>query len=81
SFFGPMGLILRGKLAAALVRRHRILVLEARPSAENLAALRELAEAGAPAPVIDRTYALDRVPDAIRYVEDEHARAKVVITV
>ncbi|MFC6087956.1 zinc-binding dehydrogenase [Saccharothrix lopnurensis] len=32
-------------------------------------------------PVVDRTYALDEVPDAIRYVEDEHARAKVVITV
>ncbi|GAA1306261.1 NAD(P)-dependent alcohol dehydrogenase [Saccharothrix xinjiangensis] len=81
SFLGPMGLIIRGSLSAALVRRHRIAVLEARPSAENLATLRELAEAGAVTPVIDRTYALDEVPDAIRYVEDEHARAKVVITV
>jgi NADPH:quinone reductase-like Zn-dependent oxidoreductase len=33
------------------------------------------------APVVDRTYELSEVPDAIRYLEVEHARAKVVITV
>jgi NADPH:quinone reductase-like Zn-dependent oxidoreductase len=31
--------------------------------------------------VIDRTYKLAEVPDAIRYMETEHARAKVVVTV
>ncbi|MDU0291376.1 NAD(P)-dependent alcohol dehydrogenase [Saccharothrix longispora] len=81
SVLGPMGLIVRAALAGPLVRRHRVLVLEARPSRENLAALRRLAESGALVPVVDRTYPLDRVPDAIRYVEDEHARAKVVIAV
>ncbi|MFT7840293.1 NAD(P)-dependent alcohol dehydrogenase [Saccharothrix sp. BKS2] len=81
SLVGPMGLIIRAKLCAPLVRGHRVLVLDARPSAEGLATLRELAEAGRLVPVVDRTYALDEVPDAIRYVEDEHARAKVVITV
>jgi NADPH:quinone reductase-like Zn-dependent oxidoreductase len=43
--------------------------------------LRELVEAGKVAPVIDRTYPLSEVPDAIRYVEQGHARGKVVITV
>jgi NADPH:quinone reductase-like Zn-dependent oxidoreductase len=32
-------------------------------------------------PVIDRTYPLAEAPAAVRYVELEHARAKVVITV
>ncbi|NUT54320.1 MAG: NAD(P)-dependent alcohol dehydrogenase [Saccharothrix sp.] len=81
SLVGPMGLILRAKSASAFIRAHRVRVLEARPSAANLATLRELAEAGTVVPVIDRAYPLAEVPDAIRYVEDEHARAKVAITV
>ncbi|WP_369249296.1 zinc-binding dehydrogenase [Streptomyces sp. R41] len=44
--------------------------------------LRELVEAGKLAPVIDRTYgSLSEVPEAIRYMEVEHVRAKVVVTV
>jgi NADPH:quinone reductase-like Zn-dependent oxidoreductase len=31
-------------------------------------------------PVIDRTYKLSEVPEAVRYVEEGHARGKVVIT-
>ena len=56
-------------------------MLTAQLSGRNLAALREFAESGKLTPVIDRTYALPEVPDAIRYVEAAHARAKVVITV
>jgi len=77
---GPMGLLVRGRLLSRFVR-HRLLVLMATPSKENLAALRELAESGKITPVIDRTYPLSEVPEAIRYLEVEHARAKVVITV
>ena len=80
SLVGPMGLILRGQALSRFVR-HRLLVLTATPSRENLAALRELAESGEITPVIDRTYPLSEVPEAIRYLEVEHARAKVVITV
>ena len=32
-------------------------------------------------PVIDRSYPLSEVPEAIRYLEVEHAHAKVVINV
>jgi len=32
-------------------------------------------------PVIDRTYKLSELPEAIRYLEEGHARGKVVITV
>lgn len=37
--------------------------------------------AGTVTPVIDRSYKLDEVPQAIRYLEGGHARGKVVITV
>jgi NADPH:quinone reductase-like Zn-dependent oxidoreductase len=40
-----------------------------------------LLQAGKVVPVIDRCYPLSEVPEAIRYVEEEHARGKVVITV
>jgi NADPH:quinone reductase-like Zn-dependent oxidoreductase len=43
--------------------------------------LTDLIESGRVQPVIDRTYDLTEVPDAIRYLETGHARAKVVITV
>jgi NADPH:quinone reductase-like Zn-dependent oxidoreductase len=48
---------------------------------EDLETLRELIEAGEIAPVVDRTYPLSEVPDAIRYLRKGHARGKVVITV
>ena len=48
---------------------------------EDLIVLRELIEAGQVVPVIDRTYPLTEVPQAIRYLEQGQARGKVVITV
>ena len=80
SLVGPIGLVIRGQLLSRLVR-HRLLALTAKPSKDNLATLRELAESGKVTPVIDRTYSLSEAPEAIRYLEMEHARAKVVITV
>jgi len=80
SVLGPMGLMMRGKALSRFVR-HRLLLLMAKPSGENLATLRDLAEAGKVTPVIDRTYPLSKAPEAIRYLELEHARGKVVITV
>ena len=80
SLLGPMRLILSAKLRAPFTR-DRVVLLSAVPSRANLATLRDLAETGALTPVIDRTYPLAEVPAAIRYLETEHARAKVVITV
>ena len=48
---------------------------------EDMLALKELIESGKVTPVIDRTYPLADVPEAIRYLEEGHAQGKVVITV
>jgi NADPH:quinone reductase-like Zn-dependent oxidoreductase len=48
---------------------------------EDLHSLKALIESGQVTPVIDRTYPLDEVPDAIRYMHEGHARGKIVIGV
>jgi NADPH:quinone reductase-like Zn-dependent oxidoreductase len=52
----------------------------AKSSKEDLTVMRELMEAGKVIPVIDRRYGLGEVAEAIRYLEEGHARGKVVIT-
>jgi len=48
---------------------------------EDMIVLKDLIEAGKVTPVIDRTYPLSEVPEAVRYLEEGHAQGKVVITV
>jgi NADPH:quinone reductase-like Zn-dependent oxidoreductase len=48
---------------------------------EDLVVLKELIEAGKVTPVIDRTFGLSEVPEAIGYVGERHTQGKVVITV
>jgi NADPH:quinone reductase-like Zn-dependent oxidoreductase len=48
---------------------------------EDMLVLKELVESGEVTPIIDRTYPLAEVPEAIRYLEEGHARGKVVISV
>ena len=55
------------------------MVFLAKPNKEDLNAIRELMAAGKVKPVIDKSYRLSEVPDAIRYLEHKHARGKVVI--
>lgn len=47
----------------------------------DLVFVKELLESGKVVPVIDRKYSLSDTPDAIRYVEEGHARGKVIINV
>jgi NADPH:quinone reductase-like Zn-dependent oxidoreductase len=48
---------------------------------EDVMVVKELVTAGKLAPVIDKSYQLHEVADALRYVDAGHARGKVVITV
>ncbi|MGZ8794649.1 MAG: zinc-binding dehydrogenase [Gaiellaceae bacterium] len=48
---------------------------------QDLETLRELLETGKVTPVVDRTYPLAEVPEAIRYMRKGNARGKIVITV
>jgi NADPH:quinone reductase-like Zn-dependent oxidoreductase len=48
---------------------------------EDMIVLKDLIESGNVTPVIDRTYPLSEVPEAIRYLEGGHTQGKVVITV
>ncbi|HMH41982.1 MAG TPA: NAD(P)-dependent alcohol dehydrogenase [Pyrinomonadaceae bacterium] len=48
---------------------------------KDLTALADLMESGKVTPVIDRTYKLSELPQAIEYLEQGHARGKVVIAV
>jgi len=48
---------------------------------QDLNMLGDLMQAGKVKPVIDRQYKLTEVPKAIGYVEEGHARGKVVVTI
>lgn len=80
SLFGPIGLFARGALVGRFAH-HRIHIPQAKPSLAAFARLREFISSGAVVPAIDRTFPLSDAPAAIRYVETDHARAKVVLTV
>jgi NADPH:quinone reductase-like Zn-dependent oxidoreductase len=81
---GPMGRILFRLLMKRLGSRivgPRTKFFIASIKREDLTALKELLEAGKVAPVIDRRYAWEQVPDAIRYLAEGHARGKVIVVV
>lgn len=66
---------------SSLGRGQRMVSMLANTTTDDLHVLNGLLEAGSVKPVIDRTYTLPEVPEAIRHVEEGHARAKVVITI
>ncbi len=52
----------------------------AKPGKEDLTTIQQLMASGKVTPVIDKRYKLSEVPEAIQYLEQGHARGKVVIT-
>jgi NADPH:quinone reductase-like Zn-dependent oxidoreductase len=77
-----IGPLARGITALVLSRfvSQKLVMVLARRSKEDLTIMRELMEAGKVTPIIDKRYRLSEVPEAIRYLEEGHARGKVVIT-
>jgi NADPH:quinone reductase-like Zn-dependent oxidoreductase len=53
----------------------------AKGNTKDLQILRDLLQAGKVVPVIDRRYALSEAAEAIRYLEEGHARGKVIIAI
>jgi NADPH:quinone reductase-like Zn-dependent oxidoreductase len=79
-WFGGIGRQLGASLLSPFVSQ-KLGTFIAKANGEDLVALKELIEAGKVTPVIDTTYPLSDVPEAIRHLEEGHARGKVVITV
>lgn len=52
-----------------------------KPDQADLLVMKELIEAGKVKPVIDRCYPLEETTDAIRYMEEGHAKGKIVVSV
>ena len=76
---GGIGYVIKAYLLSAFMRQHSSPFL-AVPSAEHMDYIKDLIERGEVTPVIDRTYPLSETPSAMRYLEEEHAQGKVVIT-
>jgi NADPH:quinone reductase-like Zn-dependent oxidoreductase len=68
-------------LAISPFVRQRLRTFLNRERHEELQVLTELIEAGKVTPVVDRTYPLSEAPEAVRHLEQGHARGKVVVTV
>jgi len=79
-WFGGTDRQLRALMLSPFVSQ-KLRTFISKENGEDLLALKELIEAGKVTPVIDKTYPLSEAPEAIRYLEDGHARGKVVITV
>jgi len=62
-------------------KRVRFSITSRMPTKKDVGFLKELVESGRFRPVIDRTYPLDQVVDATRYVETEQKTGNVVLTV
>jgi NADPH:quinone reductase-like Zn-dependent oxidoreductase len=59
---------------------HNLRPVSSKPNQADLQILKQLIDAGKVTPVIDRTYSLSDVPDAIRYLHEGRARGKLVIS-
>ncbi|MFI6444183.1 NAD(P)-dependent alcohol dehydrogenase [Kitasatospora sp. NPDC050543] len=60
---------------------HRLRALAATPRQADLRLLTELIEAGSVTPVIDRTYPLAEVPEAVRHLREDHIGGKIAVRV
>jgi NADPH:quinone reductase-like Zn-dependent oxidoreductase len=77
-WIGPLAGPIKALLLSPFVSQDMGMLL-AELNKEDLTILRDLMQAGKVTPVIDRSYSLSEVPAAIRYLEEGHARGKVVI--
>jgi NADPH:quinone reductase-like Zn-dependent oxidoreductase len=77
---GPLVRTITALVLSRFVSQKLVIFFLAKPSKADLNVMRGLMKYGKVTPVIDRRYSLSEVPEAIRYLEEGHARGKVVIT-
>ncbi|MGB8011121.1 MAG: NAD(P)-dependent alcohol dehydrogenase [Terriglobales bacterium] len=77
---GFLGRAITGPVLSGLTSQ-KFVTFMAKSSTEDLRILGALMGAGKVTPVIDKRYRLSEVTEALRYVEEGHARGKVAITV
>jgi NADPH:quinone reductase-like Zn-dependent oxidoreductase len=79
-WIGPMGSVIKANVLSLFVRQQGGAFIAVNNKRDRQL-LKDIIEAGRLTPVIDRTYPLSETPEALAYVGEGHARAKVVIRV
>jgi NADPH:quinone reductase-like Zn-dependent oxidoreductase len=79
NWVGPMSRPIKAKLMSPFIDQ-KIGMMMAEGNKDDLTILADLMQSGKVTPVIDRTYPLSEIREAVRYVETGRARAKVIIT-
>ena len=75
-----IGLMLLGPWLS-VVRKKRLGMMMTKANRDDLVSLKEMLESEKIKPVLDRRYSLSEVPEALRYLEEGHARGKVVVSI
>ena len=78
-WIAPFGRVIHTLLLSPFISQQMGMML-AELNKKDLTVLADMMQAGTVKPIIDRTYPLSQIADAIRYLEQGHARGKVVIT-
>src|SRR5437660_1168564 len=79
-WIGPFGRIIKTMVLSPFINQ-KMGMMMADANHDDLTILADMMQSGKLKPVIDRTYKLSEVPAAIAYLEEGHARGKVIITV
>ncbi len=79
-WFGPLGRLAHAIVLSPFVSQD-LRTFVAKPNTDNLDYLTELIEAGRITPVIDHTYPLVEMADAVRYFQQGHGPGKTVVTI
>ena len=79
-WIGPFGRIIKTMVLSPFINQ-KMGMMMADANHDDLTILADMMQSGKLKPVIDRTYKLSEIKEAIAYVEEGHARGKVIITV
>ena len=76
---GPLSHVIKLRLAS-VGSSQKVVFFIAQINKADMEVLRDLLEMGKVTPVVDRSYELSRIADALDYLGQGHARGKIVVT-